>query len=114
VEWAAEIGLVTGTGNGQFSPHDPMTREQMAVVIDRYIQIRGYNFSPVANIGFFTGSADVSTWATDSVRNIHHVGITNGNPNFLLEPQGSFTRAEAAAVFVGLIEAIYTVGNYRT
>ena len=37
VAWAAGEGIVDGTGNGCFSPNSPVTREQMATMIARYV-----------------------------------------------------------------------------
>ena len=36
VTWAAEQGIVTGTGNGLFDPNGDITREQLAVMLYRY------------------------------------------------------------------------------
>ena len=36
VEWAAQNGIVNGTGGGKFSPGKSVTREQMAVILYNY------------------------------------------------------------------------------
>lgn len=38
VEWAAQHDVVSGTGNGRFEPNAPITREQMASIVARYVQ----------------------------------------------------------------------------
>jgi hypothetical protein len=39
--WAAERQIVNGCGHGQFGPNDPITREQLAVVLMAYAEYRG-------------------------------------------------------------------------
>jgi hypothetical protein len=41
VEWAADMGIAEGDGNGKFNPDGIITREQMAVMLYNYIQYSG-------------------------------------------------------------------------
>lgn len=36
--WAQANGLVTGVGGGRFAPNEPITREQMCVIMDRFLR----------------------------------------------------------------------------
>lgn len=36
VSWAAQAGIVNGSGGGSFGPGDPVSREQLAVILARY------------------------------------------------------------------------------
>lgn len=36
MQWAIDLGLFTGYGNHKFGPQDPLTREQLAIVLRRY------------------------------------------------------------------------------
>lgn len=36
--WAVNHGIVQGDGKGHFRPDDPVTREQMAAILTRFIQ----------------------------------------------------------------------------
>ena len=38
VAWAARHGIAQGTGEGKFSPHDKVTRQQMAVFFVKYFE----------------------------------------------------------------------------
>lgn len=42
VEWAAANKIVEGYGNGKFGPDDAVTREQLAAILYRYAQTKGY------------------------------------------------------------------------
>ena len=43
VVWAYNAGVVTGYSNGNFGPADKITREQMAVMMYRYAEMKGYD-----------------------------------------------------------------------
>ncbi len=43
IRWASGEGFVSGYGNGQFGPDDAVTREQMALILYRYVpRTRGW------------------------------------------------------------------------
>lgn len=68
VIWAADNGIVLGNGNGQFSPNDPITREQLAVMLYRYARSRGNGFSGDWMFDLdFTDTADISNWAYEAI-----------------------------------------------
>ena len=43
VRWAASEGIAGGYGGGLFGPDDPITREQLAVMLYRYARHEGYD-----------------------------------------------------------------------
>ena len=45
VEWAASHGIVLGCSNGKYGPADPVTREQLAAILFRYANWKGYDTS---------------------------------------------------------------------
>ena len=42
IEWAVKNKVVSGYGNGKFGPEDPITREQMAMMLVNYAKALGY------------------------------------------------------------------------
>lgn len=46
VRWAASEGIAGGYGGGLFGPDDPITREQLAVMLYRYARHEGYGHRP--------------------------------------------------------------------
>ena len=65
VEWAAKNGIVLGFGNGTYGPEKPVTREQLAAILYRYAQFKGYPVTTTTLTSF--SSAVVSPWATEYV-----------------------------------------------
>ena len=96
--WAAENGIVSGYGNGQFGPNDPITREQMVMILMRYSAYKGIDTSRRADLSQFTDSAQISAEATEAMSWAYAEGLINGKGNGILDPQGQSTRAEVAAI----------------
>jgi len=94
VTWAAANGIVSGYGNGQFGPSDPITREQLVVILYRYAG------SPVPpNLALnFTDADTASGYALDPLRWAVEKGIISGCGDGRLDPTGQATRAQTAAM----------------
>lgn len=106
VEWAADAGIITGVGDGRFDPGGTVTREQMAVILVKYMRLKGV--MPEANTvsDAFADESTISSWAIDSVNAIRSLGIITGKPGNLFDPKTMTTRAEAATVIVKFITFI--------
>lgn len=99
VTWAAANEIVNGYGNGKFGPNDNITREQMATILHRYAQHKGYDASAGEsnNVSSYLDASDISEYAIPSMQWICGVGIMHGNKSMLM-PQGNATRAQVAAI----------------
>ena len=104
--WAAQQDIVSGTGNGRFEPGAPITREQMAAIIARYVQSTGKALPTIADPVVFKDKDAVSAWARDGVELMRTTGIISGDDRGYFNPLGLATRAQAATVFMELREAI--------
>ncbi|MDR0813179.1 MAG: S-layer homology domain-containing protein [Oscillospiraceae bacterium] len=100
VVWAAENGIVSGVGGGEFAPEANITREQFVVIIYRYAK----SYLDIADTGklppqlTFADNADIADWAVEAVRWCYANGMISGKPDNLFDPQGKATRAEVAAI----------------
>jgi hypothetical protein len=104
VAWAVNNRIDPGYGGGLFGPEDPITREQMAVMLANYVRYRQI-YLYTENKAAFSDEGSISTWALDSVLFIQAAGIINGRPGNIFDPQGTATRAEVAAIFTNYINA---------
>lgn len=99
IRWAASQGIVGGYGSGRFGPDDPITREQLAVMLWRY------SGSPAANRELsFTDADEISPFALEAMRWAVENGILNGYGGGRLDPQGQAARAQVAQMLKNLIE----------
>lgn len=99
VNWAAASGLAGGYGSGRFGPEDPVTREQLAVMLHRYAASQGHSTAGSGSLQGFSDSARVSRWAREAVSWAVGQELLRGKGGGLLDPAGSAARAEVAAVF---------------
>lgn len=104
VEWANQNNIVNGTGDGQFSPDQSITREQMAAILVNYAKATGLTLPKVHEENTFADSADISTWAKDAVKSTQMAGVLVGKGNNHFDPQGTATRAEVAAMLRRFLE----------
>lgn len=106
VNWAAEKGIVSGYGNNKFGPNDNVTREQMAAILYRYAQYKGYDVSvgEDTNILSYTDGFDVSEYAYPALQWACGAGIISGKGNDTLDPSGEATRAEVAQMMKQFVE----------
>lgn len=104
VIWAQQSGIMGGYGNNLFGPNDPVTREQLASIFYSYAKYKGYDVSATGSLDSFTDKDSVSAWAQEAMKWAVGNGIINGRENNLLDPKGTATRAEIAAMLHRFIE----------
>ena len=107
VAWATEEGIVSGYGDGRFGPDDPVSREQMCVLLDRMLRSLGIDL-PAGSVGGFVDGALVSDWAVDAVGRFTNFGLVQGVGGNRFAPADSASRAEVAAVYMRLIQRLLT------
>ena len=100
VDWAAANGIVNGVSETAFAPDDPITREQMAAILYRYAQFKGYDVTASADLGAYTDAAQISAYATAAMQWANENGLITGNTGTTLNPKGHATRAEAATILM--------------
>ena len=98
VAWAAEKEIVKGYGNGKFGPNDPVTREQLAAILYRYTQYKGWSTTAASgSLKGFKDAASVSSYAVDAMNWAVDEGLLKGANN-KLSPKSNATRAQVAAI----------------
>lgn len=97
IRWAAAEGLVLGYDDGTFGVNNPITLEQMAVILYRYEQYKGGGFTGMWMFRLnYDDIADISEWAYEAVCYMVMKGVYCAPTETTLQPQKSATRAEAA------------------
>ncbi|SDC07749.1 Ig-like domain (group 2) [Paenibacillus sp. UNCCL117] len=108
---AARAGLAEGMDDGRFRPDEPITREQLAVMLLRAAEAAGglpqrSPLSAQAHATVFTDGASVSTWAADGVEQAVRAGLLQGVANGSFAPAEQATRAQSAAALRRLLQAV--------
>ena len=105
VLWAYQTGVVAGTSGTTFAPDQPVTREQIAVILMEYMTrvLKLERTWTPADLSIFPDADSVSDWAKDAMADAVALGLISGASNggqTLLEPQGSATREQVATILM--------------
>lgn len=105
VRWAVGCGVVKGYDNECFGPNDAVTREQMAAILYRYAQHKGYDVSAGedTNILSFDDAFAVSEYAIPAMQWACGSGMVHGiarDGRMLLAPRDTTTRAQTATLLM--------------
>lgn len=96
--WSAEQGIVTGYGDGKFGSNDPLTREQLVVILNQYARWKGADTSAQGNLSRFHDLDMLNENARPAMAWASGVGLISGKGDGILDPTGTATRAEMAAL----------------
>ncbi len=97
VKWAVDSEIVSGYNDNTFRPGDPITREQMCVILSSYAGLEKNESS-----ASFSDDGKISSWAKDAVYACRDNGIVSGVGGNRFNPKGTATRAQACVLTVNL------------
>lgn len=103
-EWAARKNIVTDAGGDVFAPDRTVTRQEMAVIMQRYAEAMGRKLPAVRKAVNFADSAAIGSWAKDAVTDMQRAGVLMRKSGNRFYPAGPVTRAEAAAALHRYVE----------
>lgn len=104
VSWAQENEIVTGD-LGMFRPNDRISRQEMAVILDRYMtRFESLGTTSSGSSASFSDDSEIASYAKASVEKMKQLGIINGKTETTFAPSDSATRAEAAKMITVLMK----------
>lgn len=99
IRWASGAGIVTGyTDTGLFGPSDPITREQIIVMMYRYAEYMDFDTDIEGDINKFEDAEQIDDFAEEAMKWAVGKGIIEGREGKFLAPLGKANRAECAAI----------------
>ena len=104
ITWTAENGIFAGYGKDKFGPDDSITREQLAAIFYRYADYKGYDLTVKGDLDKFKDADKITDYAKTAMQWAVGSGLVKGKSGNLLDPQGTATRAEIAAMLHRFIE----------
>ena len=110
--WAYQNNVVAGTSPTTFDPDQPVTREQIAVILTQYMfhVLKMERTWTPADLSTFPDGANVSSWAKVAMQDAVALGLINGSkaPDGLvyLDPQGSATRQQVATILMNFCQNV--------
>ncbi len=112
IGWASANGIVKGHSAEKFGPEDEITREQMAAILYRYAQYKGYDVSAAADLSSFADAGQISSYAKTPLAWANAVGLVNGVGNHRIAPLHDATRAQVAAILMRFCENVAREESY--
>ena len=106
VKWASANQIVGGYEDGTFRPMNNITRQEMAVILCRYMAKQGFDVSARADFSAYSDGAKVASWASDAMAWAVQAGIITGNPDGTLNPTGTATRAQVATMLMRVVKTM--------
>ena len=105
--WAYENDIVKGITPTTFKPDDPITREQVAVILSRYLKLD--EELSVNGADVFKDWDKVSAWAQDGVAAAYQHNIFVGDNYGNFRPQDPITRAEMCVLMARLDGKLFDI-----
>ncbi len=110
--WAYQNNVVAGTSPTTFAPDQPVTREQIAVILTQYmfnVLKMNRTWTP-ADLSTFPDGAQVSGWAKEAMQDAVALGLINGTKapdgKVYLDPQGSAARQQVATILMNFCQNV--------
>ncbi|NQX63304.1 S-layer homology domain-containing protein [Paenibacillus qinlingensis] len=95
---AVSFGLIKGYDGGVFHPDSFVSREEIAVMLDRALHLTGYHYDAPANFAQLLDMDQLNDWSKDAIYKMLGLGILIGDQGNNIQPSQSATRAEAAVM----------------
>jgi hypothetical protein len=111
---AYQLGIVAGKGEGKFAPFEPITRQDMAVMLVKMLDAAGF---PVDRIDRRWAKAyddldRVASYAVEALQFMNAEGIIQGS-GASIQPQQTATREQALVIAARVLERFQTAGAER-
>ena len=111
VQKAYNAGYIQGDDSGNFRPDDNISRQEAAVVLDRFTQGGDADF----NIDDIVDATAVSSWALSAVKKAFSLNYINGDDKKMFNPTDPLKRCEAVKIInrvIGLSVNSYPAFSY--
>lgn len=95
--WANENNVMTGYANGMFGGNDSINREQIATILYRYAQMKGYDTSAKSDISEYPDASAVNEFAKEAMQWAVAEKLIQGDQGYL-NPQGEASRVHCATM----------------
>lgn len=109
VAWAFEHGIVSGTSDTTFSPDEKITRQDMMVMVVRFMEYKKFTPELTSEKALFADNSDIADYAKQQVYELKQAGLVSGRGANKFEPKASATRAEAAQMMANIHKAMEAV-----
>ena len=104
VNWAAASGIVGGKTPTTFCPNDPVTREQLVTILNKYAGCFAPQSADQSVLTPYQDADRISAYAREAMAWAVGNGFVSGKTATTLDPKGKATRAEIALIIMHFIQ----------
>lgn len=109
IEWAYQNGIVSGTGDGKYSPYANITRQEVCVMLNKYqANIMKLDVQQKVEVATYPDSSKVASWAQEAVQNMLVQGVISGTKQsdgtIVIDPKGNTTRAQICTMMSAMLK----------
>ncbi|WP_134703727.1 S8 family serine peptidase [Ammoniphilus sp. YIM 78166] len=102
-----EAGLVKGAGNGNYNPHAPISRQELAIILSNASELIKMPVRKAPSHQAYSDTQRFAAYAKDSIAFVTENGLMTGksaNGTILFDPTAPTTREAAASVLCRLLQ----------
>lgn len=116
IESVARANIISGYGDNTYRPEQYMSRQEFAVVADKFLHYQGYRTEDPTALDtiHFSDQKFIAPWAQSSVRELALLGFINYSTKGLFNPEKYITRGEAAEITYRLLFSKEATAIQRT
>ncbi|MDD6265330.1 MAG: S-layer homology domain-containing protein [Clostridia bacterium] len=102
--WAYKNKITAGAGGALFAPDKGVTREQLALFMQKFASYCGHSTSSGADMSRYTDFESANDWAKEALKWAVSENIISGTGSSTLSPKKPATRAQIAQVLFSYIK----------
>ena len=106
VRWATSEQIMRGYSDTEFGPDDPVTRQELATILFRYADYKGYDTTARADLSRYEDVNEVAEWALEAMQWVNAEGLITGTTATMLSPTSNASRAEVAVILMRFCEDV--------
>lgn len=107
VMWAAGNGLFVGYPDGSFKPNKLVSRQELALILQKFLALHGINMDEVKT-WTYNDLDKIPAWSKDAVIAMAKIALVNGQTDTMYNPESEFTREELAVMLYNIIRWVET------
>lgn len=103
VKWAQSQGLIKGYEDGTFKANNLVTRQELAIIIERFLKVHGITMDEIKELSYKDLNI-LPAWSRDAIIAMAKIGLIEGETTEKYNPTSEFTREELAVMLEKIIE----------
>lgn len=107
IMWAAGNGLFVGYPDGSFKPNKLVSRQELALILQKFLALHGINMDEVKT-WTYNDLDKIPAWSKDAVVAMAKIALVNGQTDTMYNPESEFTREELAVMLYNIIRWVET------